>query len=121
MLSSRTIGRLTLLTSVIAALALVACGEREEEYPPQYPQQQYPQQQYPQQQYPQQQPPAQQYPPAAPPPAAPPPAAPPAATGATPTAIPGVEKLPDGSCQINLPGMPGAPAAPTPIPCPPGV
>lgn len=98
-------------------LFLVAC---EKDPPPaQYPQQQYPQQQYPQQQYPQQQYPQQQYPQTQPTTTTPAPQ--PASSTGTPTAIPGVMKMPDGTCSVTLPSMTGQPSAPMVGPCPPGV
>lgn len=104
-----------LLLILPLGLFLVAC---EKDPPPaQYPQQQYPQQQYPQQQYPQQQYPQQQYPQTQPQ-VQPQPTT--TSTTGTATAIPGVMKMPDGTCTITIPTMNGQPAAPTPVPCPPG-
>ncbi len=111
-----------LLTPIMAALlvGLTGCPEEDPQYPPQpYPQpgayplpgaypQPYPQPGAYPQPYPQQPAP---YP-------APAPA--PANTG-TPTAIPGVLKMPDGTCQATPPSLdPNTPAQPIAVPCPPG-
>jgi len=121
--------RLGLVALALGAVGLMGCEPSQPAgYPDQpYPQQQYPQQQYPQQQYPQQPYPQPYAPPAAPPPApppppvAPPPAPPAQPPGGQPTAIPGIEKKPDGTCWATPPAFGGAPAAPIQIPCPPGV
>lgn len=108
--------RLGVLALVIGASAVIGC--REEPPPPQYPPQPYPPQPYPQP-YPQ----PQAYPPPAPVPApvpAPPTTSPPATTG-TPTAIPGIEKRPDGTCWATPPALGGAPPQPFQLPCPPGI
>jgi hypothetical protein len=114
---SRSQGYLTLL-SVTALLALTACPREEEPVYPQqqYPQQQYPQQQYPQQQYPQQ--PAPAYTQPAPTATAPAPGT--AGAGQPASVIPGVVKMPDGTCQWTPPSLdPNTPAQPVAVPCPP--
>ncbi len=99
------------ITPFVAVLlfGLVGCEERED---PQYPQQPYPQpypQTYPQP-YPQPQTYPQPYPQTYPQPAAQP----------QPTMIPGVMKLPDGTCQATPPSLdPNTPAQPIAVPCPP--
>ncbi|MBW2454426.1 MAG: hypothetical protein JRI68_07940 [Deltaproteobacteria bacterium] len=103
---------------VVGAATLAACASEPEQPPPNYPPNNY---QQPPPNY-QQPPPNYQQPPpttAAPPPAT---AAPPATgTTGTPTAIPGVEKRPDGTCWITPPAMGGQPPTPVMLPaCPPG-
>ena len=110
---SRSLG----LLSVAALLTLTACPREEPEYPAP-PQQQYPQQQYPQQ-YPQQPQPAYTQPAPAYTQPAPQPA--PGATAGQPASvIPGVMKMPDGTCQFTPPSLdPNTPAQPVAVPCPP--
>jgi hypothetical protein len=106
-----------LLAPILAALVVGLTGCPEED--PQYPQggQPYPQP-YPQpgaypQPYPQPGAYPQPYPQPAPYPA-------PAQT-AQPTMIPGVMKLPDGTCQATPPSLdPNTPAQPITVICPPG-
>lgn len=118
------------LLSIPALLLLAGCPPEESaEYPEQqyqypqqgYPQQTYPQQGYPQQGYPQQQPAQPGYTPA---PTAPAPTQPaPSATGSgQPSMIPGLIKMPDGTCQFTPPALsPDQPSQPMTVPCPPGI
>lgn len=111
----------SIAVTTVALLALTACNN---DPPPQYPPQPYPQQYPPPQPYPQPPPPpAQPYPqPPAQPYPQPPTTTPvpqPGGTG-TPTAIPGVEKRPDGTCWATPPQLTDQPPVPFQVPCPPG-
>ena len=92
----------SIAVTTVALLALTACNN---DPPPQYPPQPYPQQYPPPQPYPQ------------PPTTTPVPQ--PGGTG-TPTAIPGVEKRPDGTCWATPPQLTDQPPVPFQVPCPPG-
>jgi hypothetical protein len=112
------------LLSLSALALLTACPPEETaQYPDQQYQQQYPQQQY--QQYPQQQPaqPGYTQPGYTPAPTTTTPAQPAPSTTATgsgqPSMIPGVTKMPDGTCQFANPLTPDQP--PMTVPCPPGI
>lgn len=106
------------LTPFMAVLlfGLVGCEDRGQD--PQYPQQPYPQP-YPQPQaYPQPYPQPGAYP--APAPAPYPAPATPAPAGGTPTSLPGVLRMADGTCQFTPPSLdPNTPSAPITVPCPP--
>jgi hypothetical protein len=103
------------LLCVFGAFAGACTREPEPQSPPP------PQPYYPQQPPPQQPPPQAQPAPAPAPTPAPTPATtgttPAAAGSGTPTSIPGVMKMPDGTCTVMMPGNP----QPLKGPCPPGV
>ena len=106
-----------LLTPIVAALLFGMTGCPDDDTQPQYPPQPYPQP-YPQPgAYPQPYPQPGAYPQPAPYPAP----YPAPANTPQPTSIPGIMKLPDGTCQATPPSLdPNTPAQPIPVPCPPG-